>query len=41
MLQIAMQDAAQSTVHPYTSPARVIDGQLSYVAVAGSALGEL
>lgn len=29
---IHIQDATHSTVHPYTSPARVVDGQLSYPA---------
>ena len=29
---IHIADATHSTVHPYTSPARIIDGQLSYEA---------
>jgi hypothetical protein len=24
-------DATHTTVHPYTSPARIVDGRLSYV----------
>jgi uncharacterized protein (DUF488 family) len=29
---IHILDAAHSTVHPYTAPARIVDGQLSYPA---------
>jgi uncharacterized protein (DUF488 family) len=28
-------DATHTTVHPYTSPARIVDGRLSYAAVQG------
>ena len=28
-------DATHTTVHPYTSPARIVDGSLSYAAVQG------
>ena len=27
---IHITDATHSTVHPYTSPARIVDGRLSY-----------
>lgn len=31
---IHILDARQTTIHPYTSPARVVDGQLSYASDA-------
>ncbi|KRE85948.1 hypothetical protein ASG75_10400 [Rhodanobacter sp. Soil772] len=31
-------DATHSTVHPYTSPARIVDGRLSYAAPQGALL---
>ncbi|GAB2539385.1 DUF488 domain-containing protein [Rhodanobacter koreensis] len=31
-------DAAHSTLHPYTSPARIVDGQLSYALPQGELL---
>lgn len=31
-------DAAHTTVHPYTSPAHVVDGKLSYAAAQGGLL---
>jgi len=35
---IHIRDAAHSTVHPYTSPARIMDGRLSYAAPQGELL---
>jgi len=35
---IHILDAAHSTVHPYTSPARIMDGRLSYAAPQGELL---
>ncbi len=35
---IHLIDAKHTTVHPYTSPARIVDGELSYAAVQGELL---
>jgi len=35
---IHIVDATHTTVHPYTSPARIVDGRLSYAAPQGELL---
>jgi uncharacterized protein (DUF488 family) len=35
---VHITDATHATVHPYTSPARIVDGQLSYAPAQGSGL---
>lgn len=33
-------DATRAVIHPYTSPARIVDGRLSYVPTAGEPLAQ-